>query len=276
MPHPFTLLSIALGALASWGLLALLRGLSHVAAARRKIASLVATHLETLARRRLTLVKTDHYGLIDEGAWRKEYRYFIEKLVMPQLDARERRGACLPTRGAARGVDRSAGRSARARARSLARHGQGHVASRIRALVLDGAARGRLEGARHRHLGRSGRRCGGREGGHHHRAAMQAPPQRDRQQGGAGGFTARKHYGATAAAVVSNAGFTRSAEALSRTTGVLLCHYSDLARLDDLLRPRGFGDRSLWLEFKLWNAAGLLECTSLQGGDHGSTCRLRR
>src|SRR5580704_10288167 len=90
MPHPFTLLSIALGALASWGLLALLRGLSHVAAARRKIASLVATHLETLARRRLTLVKTDHYGLIDEGAWRKEYRYFIEKLVMPQLGARER------------------------------------------------------------------------------------------------------------------------------------------------------------------------------------------
>ena len=51
-------------------------------------------------------------------------------------------------------------------------------------------------------------------------------------------FTAQKHYGASAAAVVTNASFTRSAEALSRTTGVLLCHYSDLVRLDDLLDAR--------------------------------------
>ena len=48
-------------------------------------------------------------------------------------------------------------------------------------------------------------------------------------------LAAKAHYGAAVAAVVSNAAFTRSAEALSRTTGVLLCHYSDLARLDDLL-----------------------------------------
>ena len=48
-------------------------------------------------------------------------------------------------------------------------------------------------------------------------------------------LAAKTHYGAMAAAVVTNASFTRSAEALSRTTGVLLCHYSDLERLDDLL-----------------------------------------
>jgi restriction system protein len=49
-------------------------------------------------------------------------------------------------------------------------------------------------------------------------------------------FAAQQHYGAQAAVVVTNAAFTRAAETLSRTTGVHLCHYSDLTRLGDLLQ----------------------------------------
>ncbi|MBV9974698.1 MAG: hypothetical protein JO105_04815, partial [Hyphomicrobiales bacterium] len=90
MPTAPTLILIALGLVLLWGLLALLRGLRHVANARGKIAALVHTHLETLARRRLTLVKKDHYGLIDEEPWRREYRYFIDRVVMPQLNGSER------------------------------------------------------------------------------------------------------------------------------------------------------------------------------------------
>jgi restriction system protein len=235
MPHPFTLLSIALGALASWGLLALLRGLSHVAAARRKIASLVATHLETLARRRLTLVKTDHYGLVDEGAWRKEYRYFIEKLVMPQLGARER--AALAFRREAL-LEELIGAPVARRAREL--EASLAMAKDMSPAEFEHWCSTALHAAgwKARATGTSGDQGAdvvAEKGGitivlqcKLHRNAIGNKAVQE-------AFTARKHYGATAAAVVSNAGFTRSAEALSRTTGVLLCHYSDLARLDDLL-----------------------------------------
>jgi restriction system protein len=48
-------------------------------------------------------------------------------------------------------------------------------------------------------------------------------------------FAAQRHYRAIASAVVTNATFTASAIALAATTGVLLLHYSDLARLNVLV-----------------------------------------
>ena len=48
-------------------------------------------------------------------------------------------------------------------------------------------------------------------------------------------FAAQHHYRATVSAVVTNATFTPSAIALAATTGVLLLHYSDLARLNVLI-----------------------------------------
>src|SRR5262249_55433892 len=50
----------------------------------------VDTHIETLARRKLALVKTDHYGIVDEEAWRREYRYFVDKIVLARLTSRQR------------------------------------------------------------------------------------------------------------------------------------------------------------------------------------------
>ncbi len=235
MPSAQTLLSIALGLTAFWGLLALLRGFRHVATARAKIASLVETHLETLARRRLTLVKTDPYGLVDEEPWRKEYRYFIDKLVMPQLSASER-GAIAFRREAlfeeliAAPVSQRAQEieASLAMAKDLSPAEFEHWCSR----ALNAA------GWKARATGTSGDQgadvIAEKDGVtivlqcKLHRSAVGNKAVQE-------AFTAGQHYGATAAAVVSNAGFTRSAEALSKTTGVLLCHYSDLSRLDALL-----------------------------------------
>ena len=235
MPNAPTLISIALGLTAFWGVVALLRGLRHVATARGKIANLVETHLETLARRRLTLVKTDPYGLVDEGPWRKEYRYFIDKLVMPHLSASER-GAIAFRREAlfdeliAAPVSRRAHEleTSLAMAKDLSPAEFEHWCS----MALHAA------GWKARATGTSGDQgadvIAEKDGVtivlqcKLHRSAVGNKAVQE-------AFSARTHYGAAAAAVVSNAGFTRSAEALSKTTGVLLCHYSDLSRLDALL-----------------------------------------
>jgi restriction system protein len=235
MPNAPTLISIALALIAFWGLLALLRGLRHVAAARAKITDLVATHLETLARRRLTLVKTDPYGLVDEAPWRKEYRYFIDKLVMPQLSASERgaiafrREALFDELIAAPVCQRTQALEASlAMAKDLSPAEFEHWCS----MALHTAGwKARATGT----SGDQGADVIAEKNGvtivlqcKLHRSAIGNKAVQE-------AFTARQHYGATAAAVVSNASFTRSAEALSKTTGVLLCHYSDLSRLDALL-----------------------------------------
>src|SRR6516164_10835082 len=91
MPHALTIIGIAAAILAFWALLALLRALRQISGARAKVTALVAEHLETLARRRLTLVKVDAYGIVDDAKWQKEFRYFVEKVVLPRLTPQERR-----------------------------------------------------------------------------------------------------------------------------------------------------------------------------------------
>ncbi|MBV9517866.1 MAG: restriction endonuclease [Hyphomicrobiales bacterium] len=235
MPNVPTLISTALALTAFWGLLALLRGLRHVAAARGKIVRLVDIHLETLARRRLTLVKTDHYGLVDEAPWQKECRYFIDRVVIPQLSARER-GAIAFRREAL--FDELI-------AAPVARRAQELEASLAMAKDMSPAEFEHWCSTALHAAGWKARATGtsGDQGADViaekdgvtivlqcklHRSAIGNKAVQE-------AFTAQKHYGASVAAVVSNASFTRSAEALSRTTGVLLCHYSDLSRLDALL-----------------------------------------
>ena len=238
MPHALTIIGIAAAILAFWALLALLRALRQISGARAKVTALVAEHLETLARRRLTLVKVDAYGIVDDAKWQKEFRYFVEKVVLPRLTPQERR-AILFRREAV-----------------LHELVALPVARRTAELEASLAMSKDISPAEFEHW------CS---------TALHAAGWKARATGAAGdqgadvvadkdGLTivlqcklhkspignkavqevlaAKAHYGAMAAAVVSNAAFTRSAEALSRTTGVLLCHYSDLERLDDLLSAR--------------------------------------
>lgn len=235
MPHTLTILAIALALLALWGLVSLLRGLGHVAGARAKIARLVDQHLETLARRRLTLVKTDHYGVVDDGAWRKEYRYFIEKVMLPQLTGDERRAIVFRREAL---LDELIARRVAARTEEL--HASLAMSQDMSPSEFEHWCKAALHAAgwsarTTTPSGDQGADVVAEKGGMTvvlqcklHRSAIGNKAVQE-------AFTAQKHYGAAAAAVVSNATFTRSAEALSRTTGVLLCHYSDLARLDELL-----------------------------------------
>lgn len=48
-------------------------------------------------------------------------------------------------------------------------------------------------------------------------------------------FSAKQHYYADMAAVVTNQSFTRSAKELSNTTGVILLHHDDLSDFDNLI-----------------------------------------
>lgn len=57
--------------------------------AKQKIASLVAEHLPTLARRRMVLIKVDSYGVVDAEGWMKECQYFVDKVVRPKLTEEE-------------------------------------------------------------------------------------------------------------------------------------------------------------------------------------------
>jgi restriction system protein len=230
---PVALIGAAVAAL--WAALAVARGVRRIASARAKIREAVATHLETLARRNLALVKTDHYGLVDDSAWRKEYRYFIEKVVKTKLDRGERqairlRREAMLTELVAGPVER---RAAELRA-SLALPDDISPAE----FELWCSTALRAAGWSARASGASGDQgadvIAEKEG---FMAVLQCKLHRSPIGNKAvqEAFAARRHHGAQAAAVVSNAGFTRSAEALSRTTGVLLCHYSDLSRFDTLL-----------------------------------------
>jgi restriction system protein len=235
MPHLLTIISILLALLAMWALLAVLRGLKQVASARSKISSLVETHLETLARRKLTLVKIDPYGVVDDAKWKKEFRHFVDKVVLPQLSARQRSAIMFRREALLEELIGS----------PVARRTQELQASLAMSQDMSPAefehwcstalhAAGwsaRLTGA----SGDQGADVVAEKNGVSvvlqcklHRSAIGNKAVQE-------ALAAKTHFGATAAAVVSNAAFTRSAEALSRTTGVLLCHYSDLTRLDELL-----------------------------------------
>jgi restriction system protein len=235
MPHALTIVSIAVAILAFWALLAVLRGLRQIVAARGKISGLVAEHLETLARRRLTLVKIDPYGIVDDAKWQKEFRYFVDKVVLPRLSPQERTAILFRREALFEEL--------------IAQP----VAQRTRELEASLAMSTDMSPAEFEHWCSTAL----------HAAGWKARPTGATGDQGADvvadkdGITvvlqcklhkspignkavqealaAKAHYGASAAAVVTNAAFTRSAEALSRTTGVLLCHYSDLERLDDLL-----------------------------------------
>jgi hypothetical protein len=50
-----------------------------------KIKLAIAEHLETLAHRRLALITTDVYGVIDTTKWDAEVDYFVKNVVLKRL-----------------------------------------------------------------------------------------------------------------------------------------------------------------------------------------------
>ena len=236
MPYPPTFLLLATALLGLWAFLAVFTGLVRIANARRAIRSLVNPHVETLARRKLALIKTDPYGIVDEEAWRREYRHFIDKIVLARLSSRQR--AAIAYRRSAM-LDELVGLPVERRRREL--RASLDLPSDISPAEFEQWCCATL-----REAGWSARATGacGDQGADVMAAkdGISVVLQCKLHKSAIGNkavqeaFAAQQHYGAQAAVVVTNAAFTRAAETLSRTTGVHLCHYSDLGRLADLLK----------------------------------------
>jgi len=55
----------------------------------RNISNIIDRHLDVLARKKLTLIVKDDYGLIRKNAWIPEIEYFISNVIMPALKSQE-------------------------------------------------------------------------------------------------------------------------------------------------------------------------------------------
>jgi len=61
----------------------------HLSDAHEKSREIVARHLETLARRRNAIVVVDAYGVVDGRAWNREVQHFVDKVIRPELSEAE-------------------------------------------------------------------------------------------------------------------------------------------------------------------------------------------
>ncbi|MGB7037615.1 MAG: restriction endonuclease, partial [Xanthobacteraceae bacterium] len=215
---------------------------------RDGIRALVSRHIETLARRRIQLIKIDHYGVIDASEWDAEMRYFIDNVLFPELVTAE---IFLPIRQHINSTtadhikrtfspmlleiveEKSKERAAiletdltfprelspdgfeRWCAQTLNAHGWKAICTKT---TGDQGADVIAEKAKRRVV----LQCKFYTGTVGNKAVQEA-------------YAAQRHYTANASAVVTNATFSPSAKDLANSTGVLLLHYSDLIRLDRLL-----------------------------------------
>ena len=219
-----------LPALAATGLvvvLILLHRLDRPGRFRRRVRGLARRHARTLALRRRQECFVDAYGnLIDDG-WLRERTYFVERTILPQLDAD--------------------GFSAEADARwdeMLAIVDAVSAAIRLpeeTEAPKDGIAYERFCAERLRAAGWEAHatRASGDQGADvvAERDGLRLVLQCKRYAKPVGNAAvqevaaAARYWSADAAAVVSTAGFTPAARRLARATGVLLLHHDGLSDL---------------------------------------------
>lgn len=206
-----------------------------VHSARGKIKSLVDEHLETLARRRIALVTQDHYGIVDSAPWTGEVQRFADKVVRPRLSELEA-NAIAPQMSSI--FQELLEDRVRLRAEEIERdlkfstdltpeNFESWCASVIRshgwnATVTKTSGDQGADVVADKSGVRIVLQCKLYSGSVGNKAVQEA-------------FAAQRHYAVHRSAVVTNADFTKSARELASTTGVLLLHYSDLTRLDELL-----------------------------------------
>jgi len=226
-------------------LVQLLQGKIQAAAlksARTKIAAQVEAHLDTLARKRLTGVTKDAYGMIIASKWQAEVQYFMDRVVRPTLTDEEAKAlAPVLSRVATELVEEPV----RGRARELDDDLMFDPAmtpleyEAYCALILEKAGWNTEVTKASGDQGadvlaiRGGRllvvQCKKHEAQIGNKAVQEVVAARQHQ---------RAHY----AAVVSTSGYTRSAHELASSTGTLLLHHSQLSTLHERLlsaAPRG-------------------------------------
>jgi restriction system protein len=205
--------------------------------ARRKHAlksavdEIVQKHKDALARQRMTLVSKDPYGIVDTRKWEKEIKRFTENVVMPRTNPGLRKvdPSLLLLVGAAVSkvvLPHAEELSAKlnfdpAMSPAMFEHWCGKTLGwKARVTVASGDQGADVVVEKGGVLGVIQCKLYSKPVGN--KAVQEA-------------HSAKSHYGAGFAAVVSNAAYTPSARALASSTGVHLLHVSDLSRLDALL-----------------------------------------
>jgi restriction system protein len=218
--------SAVLAVLALWGTL------RHRALERtgRRFDRLVEEHLTVLVRKRRHLIRTDDYGIVDRSRWEKEVGYFLCRVVLEEMPARD--GERVRER-----LD-----AFRRRLEEIVEAGQGDAATEARfERVRDGVE---FELFCAEELRRGGWRVALTGASRDQGADIVAErgPERlvvqckflNRPVGNHAVqevVAARSHHLGNRALVASNQRFTASAAELAATNGVELCHWSELAGL---------------------------------------------
>jgi restriction system protein len=201
----------------------------------------LAEHLPTLARKRMQLLQPDDYGITDQTRWNKELDRFVQTVLLPRLSSTER-ALLIDQVGRLRPVidnliDVSAAEAAAKQIKALAQTGYG---ANLTARDFEHWCAAAL-----RHHGWEARATpgSGDQGAdviaeaYGHRVVIQCKlytkPVGNKAVQEV--HSARAFYGATAAAVISTAGFTTSARALAASTGVLLMDRAELPQLRSLV-----------------------------------------
>jgi restriction system protein len=210
-------------------------------AARAALLRLIDRHLDTLARRRISLVTIDHYGIPDTRAWDRELRSFIKKVIAPALPDEDMRLIAPDedrTGALALLIDE------RVTARSAELETQLEFDLDMTPAEFEqwcAATLARL-GWRTRTVGGSGDQGAdviAERGGQ--RAVIQCKLYQSPVGNKAvqEAYAAMTHYSADLAAVITSSGFTPSARRLSATTGVVLLLHSEIDRFDEILVAGG-------------------------------------
>lgn len=203
-----------------------------------KIRGIIDKHMETLARRRLMLVKIDHYGVVDGSEWNEEVQRFVDKVVRPELSEPEALVVApimnvlfqemIEDRVRLRSDEIEAELDYSANftpsqfeqwcAKTLNAKGW-------KAVTTKGSGDQGADVLADKDGIRIVLQCKHYNGTVGNKAVQEA-------------YSAQRHYATNASAVVTNAEFSPAARELAGTTGVLLLHYGDLTRLDRLLLER--------------------------------------
>ncbi|MCQ4189943.1 restriction endonuclease [Methylocystis suflitae] len=206
-------------------------------AAKAKIIRIVGEHLETFARRRMVLLRVDHYGVKDVKRWNKEVQHFIDKVIRPQLTLEETwaLGAGLRFNPIFQELieDR-----VMLRAREIERETaiSGDLTPEqfelwcSNTLASNGWKTSTTKASGDQGADVLAEKCDLRVV---LQCKLYGTPVGNKAVQEA--FAAQRHYVARLAAVVTNAEYTKSARDLANSTGVLLLHHSDLKRFDDIV-----------------------------------------
>lgn len=204
--------------------------------AKSKISSIVGEHLTVLVRRRVSTVRVDHYGVVEATVWQKEVQHFVDRVILPKLTDQE---VAAVHRTGINSVFQELIEDRVANEQELL-FGSDKGIEGLTPTDFEEWCRAKLE-----QLGWDARltRGGGDQGADVVAVKGQKTVvlQCKLYTGAVGNkavqevFASARHYGATSAAVVTNASFTKSARELAASTGVFLLQHSELDQLAGLL-----------------------------------------